>query len=133
LIEHRRCAVRNFRQAGPRASRSYMHELTITQNIIDIAVGEARNRRIRRINLIIGELSSVVEDSIRFCFDVISKETLAEGAALSVTTVPARIRCASCSREFGYEGKGICPGCGKRGGEVMAGREFYLESIEVED
>ena len=110
-----------------------MHELTITQNIIDIAVSEARNRRIRRINLVIGELSSVVEDSIRFCFDVISKETLAEGAALSVTAVPAKIRCASCSHEFGYEGEGVCPECGKRGGEVTAGREFYLESIEVED
>ena len=110
-----------------------MHELTITQNIVDIAVSEAGPRKIRQINLVIGELSSVVEDSIRFCFDVISKETPAEGAILSVTTVPALIRCASCSCQFGYRGEGVCPGCGKRGGEVVAGREFYMESIEVED
>ena len=110
-----------------------MHELTLTQNIIDIAVSEAKGQRITAINLVIGELSSVVEDSIRFCFDVISKETPAEGARLSVTTVPAVIRCACCSRTFGMEMEGLCPECGKRGGEVTAGREFYLESIEVED
>ena len=52
-----------------------MHELAITQNIIDIAVSQAQDRKITGINLVIGELSSVVEDSIRFCFDVISKET----------------------------------------------------------
>jgi hydrogenase nickel incorporation protein HypA/HybF len=110
-----------------------MHELTITQNIIDIAVSEAGDRKISGINLVIGELSSIVEDSLRFCFDVISKDTLAEGACLSVTRVSAVIRCVSCSCELGLERDGLCPECGKRGGEVMAGREFYLESIEVED
>ena len=110
-----------------------MHELTLTQNIIDIAVHEAQDRRITGINLVIGELSSVVEESIRFCFDVISKDTPAEGARLSVTKVPAVIRCSCCSSTFGMEMEGLCPQCGKRGGEVTAGREFYMESIEVED
>src|SRR5208283_1785922 len=110
-----------------------MHELTLTQNIIDIAVHEAKDRRITGINLVIGELSSVVEESIRFCFDVISKDTPAEGARLSVTRVPAVIRCACCSGTFGMEREGLCPQCGERGGEVTAGREFYMESIEVED
>lgn len=110
-----------------------MHELTITQNIIDMAVHEAGERRITGINLVIGELSSVVEESVRFCFDVISRDTLAEGACLTVTRVPALVRCASCAHEFGMDCGGLCPACGKRGGEVRAGREFYLESIEVED
>jgi hydrogenase nickel incorporation protein HypA/HybF len=110
-----------------------MHELTITQNIIDMAVHEAEERKITGINLVIGELSSVVEESVRFCFEVISKDTLAEGARLSVTRVPALVRCASCAYEFGLDRGGLCPECGKGGGEVMAGREFYLESIEVED
>jgi hydrogenase nickel incorporation protein HypA/HybF len=110
-----------------------MHELTLTQNIIDIAVSEAQDRKISGINLVIGELSSVVEESIRFCFDVISKDTAAEGALISVKKVPAVIRCACCSCTFGLEREGLCPQCGKRGGEVTAGREFYLESIEVED
>jgi hydrogenase nickel incorporation protein HypA/HybF len=110
-----------------------MHELTITQNIIDIAVSQAQNRRITGINLVIGELSSVVEESIRFCFDVISKDTPAEGASIAVARVPAVLRCVSCGSEFGMEKAGVCPACGKHGGEVAAGKEFYMESIEVED
>ncbi len=110
-----------------------MHELGLTQNIIDMAVSEARDRKVTGINLVIGELSGVVEESIRFCFDVVSKDTPAAGARLCVTKVAAVIRCASCSSTFGLEREGLCPECGKRGGEVTAGREFYLESIEVED
>ena len=113
--------------------QSLMHELTITQNIIDIAVSEAQNRKIRRINLVIGELSSVVEESIRFCFDIIAKDTPAEGARIDVKSVPAVIRCTFCSAEFGMEKDGVCPVCGRCGGEVKSGREFYLDSIEVEE
>lgn len=110
-----------------------MHELAITQNIIDIAVSQAQDRKITGINLVIGELSSVVEDSIRFCFDVISKETPAEGATIAIVRVRAVLRCVSCGHEFGMETAGVCPACGKRGGEIAAGKEFYMESIEVED
>jgi hydrogenase nickel incorporation protein HypA/HybF len=110
-----------------------MHELALTQNIIDIALHEAESRRITEINLVIGELSAVVEESIRFCFDVMSKDTAAEGARICVKKVAAAIRCAGCFRTHGLEMEGLCPACGKRGGEVTAGREFYLESIEVED
>jgi len=110
-----------------------MHELAITQSIIDMAVQESGGRKIIGVNLVIGELSSVVEESVRFCFDVISRDTPAEGACLSVTRVPALVRCASCASEFGLERQGLCPVCGTRGTEVIAGREFYLESIEVED
>jgi hydrogenase nickel incorporation protein HypA/HybF len=110
-----------------------MHELALTQNIIDIALREAESRRITEINLVIGELSSVVEESIRFCFEVMSKDTPAEGARICVKKVAAAIRCPGCFRTYGLEMEGLCPACGKRGGEVTAGREFYLESIEVED
>jgi len=110
-----------------------MHELTITQNIVDIATREAQDRKITGINLVIGELSSVVEESIRFCFDVIAKGTPAEGARIAVLKVPALVRCTFCDREFGMETGGVCPACGRRGGEVAKGREFYLDSIEVED
>lgn len=110
-----------------------MHELALTQNIIDIALRESQDRRITQIDVVIGELSNVVEESIRFCFDVMSQDTPAEGARLCVTKVAAVIRCAACSKTYGLEAEGLCPACGKRGGEVAAGREFYLESIEVED
>lgn len=110
-----------------------MHELTITQNIVDIATIEAKDRRITAINLVVGELASVVEQSIRFCFTAVSEGTAAEGAVLSLVKVPALIQCRRCSCRFGMEKEGVCPGCGAIGGEVVQGRELYVESIEVEE
>jgi hydrogenase nickel incorporation protein HypA/HybF len=113
-----------------------VHELAITEEILRIAVEHAERagaRRIVDINLVIGDLSSVVDDSVQFYFDFISPGTVAEGAELHFRRVPARLRCRACGQEF--EPDGIdwrCPSCQAVGGDVIAGREFNMESIEVE-
>jgi hydrogenase nickel incorporation protein HypA/HybF len=112
-----------------------MHELAITEEILRIAVEHAEGagaERITDINLVVGDLSSVVDDSVQFYFDFASPGTRAEGAALHFHRVPARLRCHNCAREFTPEAMDWhCPHCQALGGEVIAGREFYLESIEV--
>jgi len=111
-----------------------VHELAITQNIVDIALGTAADRRIKTITIVIGELSGIVEDSVRFCFDVVAAETAAQGATLTVRTVSARIQCSGCASEYEPDsGEWLCPRCGNLGGQVMRGRECYIESIDVED
>jgi hydrogenase nickel incorporation protein HypA/HybF len=110
-----------------------VHELSLAQNVIDIAETHAEGRKIREIILVMGELAGVAEASIRFCFQVVSQSTAAEGALLSVRTLPALIRCVHCGFTFGTGGEGNCPRCGQYGGDVVSGREFYVESIEVED
>ncbi len=111
-----------------------MHELAITQNMVEIALSAAGNRRVSGITIVLGEFSGVVEDSVRFCFDAVSADTLAEGATLTFRRVPARIRCAQCGFEFELEdGNWACAQCRNLGGQVMQGRECYIESIEVED
>ncbi len=113
-----------------------MHELAITEEILRIAVEHAERAgatRIVDINLVIGELSSVVDDSVQFYFDFISPGTVAEGAELHFRRVPARLRCRACGHEFEPEGTDWrCPSCQTVGGDVIAGREFNMESIEVE-
>ncbi|MBN1642983.1 MAG: hydrogenase maturation nickel metallochaperone HypA [Anaerolineae bacterium] len=112
-----------------------MHELAITEEILRIAVehaGSAGAEHITDINLVIGDLSSVVDDSVQFYFDFVSPGTRAEGAMLHFRRVAATLRCYKCGREFTPQGRDWrCPACQALGGEVIAGREFYLESIEV--
>ncbi len=113
-----------------------MHELAVTQSMLDLALeyaGRAGAQRITRINLVVGELSGIVDDCVQFYFDFVSKGTLAEGARLVFEWQPARLRCRACGHEFALQdGNWACPVCQAQGGEIIAGREFYMESIEVE-
>lgn len=120
-----------------------MHELTITQSVLDVTLKHARQagaERILRIHLTIGDLSGIVDDSVQFYFDFVSKDTLAEGAELVFRRVPARFRCRACGEQYELE-EGArrqayygwsCPACGELQPEILGGREFLVDSIEVE-
>ena len=116
-----------------------MHELSVTEQILQIVLDHARKakaKRVSKVNLVFGELTGFVAESIQFYFDVLSKETEAEKASLSMTRVPATARCQKCKKEFHPGGSGsidwLCPSCGGPVEEIVAGRECYVESIEVE-
>ena len=113
-----------------------MHELPVSEQILKVVLEHARQAgagRVARVNLVIGDLTTFVDESIQFYFDFLSKDTEAEGAQLHITRIHARVRCHACESEFAPQGADWrCPQCGGLGGEVLAGRESYIESIEVE-
>jgi hydrogenase nickel incorporation protein HypA/HybF len=113
-----------------------MHELPVTEGILRIAIEHAQKAgasRITDIHLVIGDLAGFVDDSIQFYFEVLTPGTLAEGAKLHFHRVATRLRCWECGHEFSpQERDWTCPQCGATGGEVLAGKEFYVESIEIE-
>lgn len=113
-----------------------MHELGVTQSILNIVLHhaeEANAARIKEINLVIGELSSIVDESVQFYWDMISEGTIAEHAALEFCRVPARLHCDACGAEFRLNPENFfCPECGSERIVITAGEEFYLESIDVD-
>mgnify|MGYP005863785583 CR=1 FL=1 len=113
-----------------------MHEMSITENMLSVVLEYAEKasaKRVSAINLCVGEMSGLIDDSIQFYFDFLSQGTLAEKARLSFTRVPVRFRCRQCGAEFEpAEREWACPACGATGGEIVAGREMRVESIEVE-
>jgi hydrogenase nickel incorporation protein HypA/HybF len=112
-----------------------MHELPITEGILKIATDAAGGRPITTIHLVVGELSSIVDDSVQFYFDMLSKGTAAEGAVLDFQRRPATIMCWDCSRSFEARAPlpPVCPHCGSTRLQVTGGRELRVESIEVDD
>jgi hydrogenase nickel incorporation protein HypA/HybF len=115
-----------------------VHELPVTQGILDVVVKAAKDNgggRIATIDLVIGELASIVDDSVQFYFDLLSKDTLAEGARLRFRRQPASAVCLDCQHTFAARSPltPACPSCGSARLRVTGGREFFVESIEVQD
>jgi hydrogenase nickel incorporation protein HypA/HybF len=113
-----------------------LHELSITENLLALALQhaeEARATRIVRLNLVIGDLSSVVDESVQFYWDMLAEGTIAEGAELNFRRVAGRLRCVVCGNTFELnEYDFSCPACGSTRTLVAEGEDFRLESIDVE-
>ncbi len=113
-----------------------MHELAVVEQLLGVVLDHTRKakaERVIKIDLVIGELTGFVGDSLQFYFDILSDGTEAERASLSITRISAKARCHRCKEEFNPEGMNwLCPSCGGPIEEVMAGREFFVDSIEVD-
>ena len=113
-----------------------MHELAITQSILEIALkaaGEQNASRIRVISLVMGPCSGVVPECVQMYLDVLAKGTPAEGAKIKVTTVPLKVLCRDCGREGEIDRAHIaCPYCGSLRLKRLSGNEFMVESLEVD-
>ncbi len=114
-----------------------MHELTVTESILEISLRHGREAnavRITDLYLVIGQLASIVDDSVAFYWDIVAEGTLAEGAKLHFQRIPAEMQCRDCDTRFKLSGKDhACPKCGGAHIHVIAGEEFYLESIDIEN
>lgn len=112
-----------------------MHELSLLEETLSLAVGYAQQQgatRIHRLTLRVGQLSGVVPEALQFAFDVVVQGTMAETAVLAIETLPAICYCPTCRQDFQpsdwiYE----CPTCLHLCSEVRQGRDLELVSLEV--
>jgi hydrogenase nickel incorporation protein HypA/HybF len=113
-----------------------MHELAITENILDITIRHAEQAgatRVTNLHLVIGQLASIVDDSVQFYWDIISTGTIAEKAQLHFRRIPTELLCLKCnSRYFPTDIDMACPKCNSLQIKVVAGEEFFLESIDID-
>ena len=113
-----------------------MHELSITEHLLEDCLREAKRQhasRIRVIRLCIGELRGIVPDCIQIYLDMLAEGTIAEGARIESETLPVKVRCLDC----GQDGEIIphhleCPHCGSLRLKLLSGKEFYIKSLEVD-
>jgi hydrogenase nickel incorporation protein HypA/HybF len=113
-----------------------MHELSIMQSALNVVLDQAREAgatRVHAIRLRIGALSGVVPDALEFAFEALAPGTPAEDAKLAIENVPARFWCATCAREFQSDDMfAECPDCHNLSGDIRAGREMEVASLEVD-
>ena len=111
-----------------------MHELMVTESILEIALrhaGQADAARISDLYLVIGTLSSVIDDSVQFYWDFVSEGTAAEGAILHFRRIPAELVCQACGHTYSPDEDLTCPFCESSNIQIISGQEFFLEAIEI--
>ncbi len=114
-----------------------MHEFGIAQSLLEIVEQEALpygGAKVTRVKLLIGKLSGVIPDALRFAFEAISMGGIAEGASLVIEEVPLRITCKQCRKASIMDDPFLmCPHCEGTDVEMIAGRELEIKDMEIED
>ena len=114
-----------------------MHELSVTQGILNFALEEALQRqavKITALTVALGSLSGIIADSVAIYFPLVAEGTIAEGATLTFRRIPARVSCKDCGTESELPDFRLrCPACTSRSVDLLSGREAYIESIEIEE
>jgi hydrogenase nickel incorporation protein HypA/HybF len=111
-----------------------MHELSIAEGVVDVAVRHARGRRVAAVELRVGHLRQVVPSALAFAFELVAQGTLVEGAELRMEEVPAAGRCRSCGMDTPLPDLPLrCRGCGGWDVEITRGEELLVESLELEE
>ena len=113
-----------------------MHELSVTENLLEIALRHLpsdKDSRITDLHLVIGQFSSIVDDSVQFYWDIVAKDTAAAGAKLHFRRIPAELLCLDCNiRYHPTKDELECPQCRGIHVKIVAGEEFYLETMDIE-
>lgn len=115
-----------------------MHEMGIAQQLVQIALDaippEIAQPVVRTVHLRIGKLASVVEHSLTFCFEIITRDTALASATLDIEWVPVRVTCRSCGLTREVNGPVFrCPHCEDGDVVLLSGREIEITSLELAD
>ena len=113
-----------------------MHELSIAQNLLDIAAEQCLKsgfKEIEAINIKVGRASGIMPDALSFAFDAIKTDTIAKNASLNIAEIPVAAFCSDCNSAFTVEEEYVlcCPSCQGSSFVMTAGRELDIVDMEV--
>ena len=112
-----------------------MHELAVTESILNIATEHAQKanaQHVTDIYLVIGQLASIVDDSVQFYWDMISQDSICSNAKLHFTRVPAKLECLNCNTSYTLDKElTFCPNCHSSRVKIISGDDFHLDSIGI--
>ncbi|WP_457673310.1 hydrogenase maturation nickel metallochaperone HypA [Thiolapillus sp.] len=113
-----------------------MHEMALCESVLDILERHAREQgfsRVKTVWLEIGALAGVEVEAMRFCFDAVTRHSIAEGATLEIIRTPGQAWCLECARQVEIQRHfDACPRCGGCQLQVTGGEEMRVRELEVE-
>ena len=113
-----------------------MHEMSLAEGVLQLVTDTARREaatRVKTVVLEIGKLSAVEPEALKFCFDIVTHGSIAQGAVLEIITVPGAGRCMLCGETVAMEARyDACPKCGSYQVQTTGGSEMRVKEIEIE-
>jgi hydrogenase nickel incorporation protein HypA/HybF len=111
-----------------------MHELSIAEGVVEVALRHARGRSVAAVEVKVGHLRQVVPSALEFAFELVAQGTPVEGAELALEEVPAAGLCRRCGSESELDGFPLaCGACGSLDLELVRGEELLVDALEIED
>ncbi len=112
-----------------------MHEMSICESILGLIRDQAQSQnfsKVERVCLEIGPLSGVEIEALKFGFDVVMRDTLADGARLEIIETAGTAWCMPCGQSVAIEQRfDACPLCGSHQLQVTSGDELRIKELEV--
>lgn len=112
-----------------------MHEMSLAESVLQLIEDAARRDRFNKVSTVwleIGQLSVVEPEAMAFCFDAVTRNTVADGARLEIITLPGQGWCQACALTVPMtEVFDECPHCGGYPLQVTAGAEMRVKELEV--
>jgi hydrogenase nickel incorporation protein HypA/HybF len=112
-----------------------MHEMALAESMLELVETAARRNgasRVTEVRLEIGALSHIEPDALRFCFDAVTRDSLAAGAALAIDVLPGAAWCMPCGITVPLAQIGdACPRCGSYQLTVTGGDGMRVKDIAV--
>lgn len=113
-----------------------MHEMSLCEGILQVMEDESRNQgfsQVKNLWLEIGRLSGVEVEALRFSFDAVTRNTIADGAGLNIIDLPGYAWCMQCAETVEvFQRFDECPKCGSYQLQVTGGDEMRIKELEVE-
>ena len=112
-----------------------MHEMSLCEGVMQVIEEHAAQQgftKVAVVRLEIGDLAGVELESMRFCFDAITRGGIADGAQLEIIEVPGQAWCLSCGKSVAVKRRyDACPECGSYPLQVTGGDEMRIKELEV--
>jgi len=108
-----------------------VHEMSLTESVVAAVRERMPGAHVVRVRLEIGQLSGVVADSVRFCFDVVTAGTELEGAELEIIQPAGQAHCRQCDAMIELPDLILLCPCGSADVAVVGGTELLIKEVEV--
>ncbi len=113
-----------------------MHEMSLAENVLQIIEDSAKEQyfsRVKTVRLEIGQLAGVEIEAMKFCFEAVTRDSIAQDAKLEISETPGQARCMHCARTVHVHALfDACPQCGNFQLQITGGNEMRVKELDVE-